>query len=333
MARMSGKDFDRDISRRFQKRFGRARSGGIPRDAGGSVNRIEEIAELAEAVAEEHCPLGVVDPEAIARAAGITLSFGAYGDGFDGMLEHEEGRAGAPENGRFHIFCNTDRVGAADSPRARFTLAHELGHYYIDEHRLSLASGRVSPHPSQCDSESTILAEQEADHFAASLLMPSARFNAQARRSARGLAGIIALARSFQTSLTSTAIRYAAADISPCAIVKWNWQGYAWKWLSSSTFQARLRRTFETPGELAEDSPTRKALARRQPPACGYFESGTTAAAWFPRIGHERERSAVPLDDRNPIFIEQAIPLGAYGVLTFLRPASPYPLSTHAPAK
>ena len=292
----------------------------VSRDASDSANRAAEIAELAEAVAEEHCPRGVVDPEAIARAAGITLSFGAYGDGFDGMLEHQEGRAGAPENGRFHIFCNTDRVASADSPRARFTLAHELGHYYIDEHRLGLASGRVSPHPSQCDSESTILAEQEADHFAANLLMPSARFNAQARRSAPGLAGIIALADSFRTSLTSTAIRYAAADICPCAIVKWNWKGYAWKWLSSSTFQARLRRTFETPGELAEDSPTRRALAHQQPPACGYFESGTTAAAWFPRVGHERERSTAPLDDRNLIFIEQAIPLGAYGVLTFLCP-------------
>jgi hypothetical protein len=76
-----------------------------------------------------------------------------------------------------------------------------------------------------------------------------------------------------------------------------------------------MRRTFETPGELADDSPTRKALAHQQPPARGYFESGTTAAAWFPRIRRE--------DDHKLIFIEQAIPLGAYGVLTFLYPDNP----------
>jgi hypothetical protein len=304
---MSGRDFDRDICRRFQKRFGSARFVRVSPSAKDLTTRAEEIAELAEAVAGEHCPQGIVAPEVIARASGITLSFGAYGEGFDGMLEHR--------SGRFHIFCNADRVGPTDSPRARFTLAHELGHYYIDDHRRALASGGIAAHPSQCDSESTVLAEQEADHFAANLLMPSSRFNALARRCARGLAGILALADAFKTSITSTAIRYVAADISPCAVVKWNWKGYAWKRLSSSTFQARLRRTFETPTELPEDSPTRRALAHQQPSARGYFESGTTAAAWFPRVGHE--------DDRNLIFIEQAIPLGAYGVLTFLYPDEP----------
>jgi len=333
MARMSGKNFDRDIRRRFQKRFGRTRIARASPTADNLTARGDEIAELAEAVADEHCPGGVVSPEAIAHASGITLSFGGYGEGFDGMLEHR--------SGRFHIFCNTDRVSFGDSPRARFTLAHELGHYYIDDHRRALASGAVAPHPSQCDSESSVLAEQEADRFAASLLMPSGRFNALARRSARGLAGILALADAFKTSITSTAIRYAAADISPCAVVKWNWKGYAWKRLSSTTFQARLRRTFETPAELPEDSPTRRALAHQKPPACGpfdgaqgrrehgriggYFESGTTAAAWFPRVGHE--------DDRNVVFIEQAIPLGAYGVLTFLYPDEADLLSKSAAPK
>jgi hypothetical protein len=309
---MSGRDFDRDICRRLQKRFGGAKFVRVYASANDLTMRADEIAELAEAVADEHCPRGVVAPEVIACASGITLSFGAYGEGFDGMLEHR--------GGRFHIFCNTDRVGVGDSPRARFTLAHELGHFYIDDHRRALASGGIAAHPSQCDSESTVLAEQEADHFAANLLMPSGRFNALARGRARGLAGVLALAGAFKTSITSTAIRYASADISPCAVVKWNWKGYAWKRLSSTTFQAHLRRTFETPAQLPEDSPTRRALAHQQPPACGYFESGTTAAAWFPRIGHK--------DDRNVIFIEQAIPLGAYGVLTFLYPEGPHLLST-----
>ena len=270
-----------------------------------AVERAGEIAELAECVADEHCPTDPVNPERIARAKRITVSFGEYGETtFDGLLEHKAGR--------FHIFCNVERVGQRDSPRGRFTLAHELGHYYIDEHRLALSRGRVGPHGSQCEYESPILAEQEADLFAANLLLPCARFVQRARGVSVGLEGILKLAERFKTSITATAIRYAAADITPCAVIKWNWNGYAWKRVSDSAFRAYLRKTYEAARDLPPDCPTRKALARQAPPECGYFQAGTTAAAWFPRIKTGEWRDA--------IFIEQAIPLGRYGVLTFLYP-------------
>ena len=133
-----------------------------------ALARAGQIAELAEAVADEHCPALPVDPAKIARAKRITISFGDYGEHtFDGLLEHLDRR--------HHIYCNTQRVGDPAGPRARFTLAHELGHFFIDEHRRSLEAG-IDPHPSQCEYESPILAEQEADMFAANLLMPARRF-------------------------------------------------------------------------------------------------------------------------------------------------------------
>ena len=266
--------------------------------------RKREIAELAEAVADEHCPAGRVEPERIARARRVTLSFGRYGEAFDGMLEHQAGR--------FHIYCNLDRVKAGDAPRARFTLAHELGHYYIYEHRNALAAGRAPAHGSQCEYESPILAEQEADLFAAGLLMPAERFAAKARGASRGLTGVKGLAQHFGTSLTSTAIRYAAAGVSPCAVVKWTWRGYAWRWLSLGPYAAPFRRMFESADELAADSPTRRALAREAPPESGDFQAGTTASAWC--------RSVDRGGPGDTIFIEQAIPLGRFGVLTFLYP-------------
>ena len=116
----------------------------------------------------------------------------------------------------------------------------------------------------------------------------------------------------FGAALTSTAIRYAACDVLPCAVVKWNWHSYAWKHLSSATFLARYRQTVEAPRDLVEGSPTARALAREAPPRTGYFEAGTTASAWFPRIE--------PGAFRDVILIEQAIPLGRFGVLTFLYP-------------
>jgi len=266
--------------------------------------RRAEIADLAEAVAGEHCPSLPVEPGAIARAKRITLSFGPYGEAFDGMLEHRAGR--------FHIFCNLDRLGAADAPRARFTLAHELGHYYLDEHRHALLAGRAQAHRSACEFESPILAEQEADLFAANLLMPRRRFLAKARIATPGLEGVASLGRQFGTSLTATAIRCAAADVRPCAVVKWDGRGFAWKCLSSSILRGRLRRTFTAERDLAEDSPTRRALAREAVPEVGWFQAGTTASAWF--AGVEAG------DFRDAIFIEQAAPLGRWGVLTFLYP-------------
>jgi len=261
-----------------------------------------EIAELAEAVADEHCPAVPVDPEAVAAAKGITVSFGRYGEAFDGMLEQK--------GGRFHVYCNVERVGERGAPRARFTLAHEVGHYYLDEHRNALLDGRAAAHGSRCDHESPLLAEQEADHFAANLLMPAGRFAPSAKAATPGLEGVLKLAGAFGTSLTSVAVRYAACDPLPCAAIKWGWSGAAWKVLSSGAFQMRFGRSIERPGELAPGSPTARALAREVPPECGFFQAGTLAAAWFRRIR--------PGDDRDAILIEQAIPLGRHGVLTVL---------------
>lgn len=139
----------------------------------GAAVAIEEAGHLAIAIRSPvtcRSQRGVcakcygLDLAHVAHQKGISTSFGAYGDGFDGMLEYKEGR--------FHIFCNLDRIGSPDSTRSRFTMAHELGHYYIDGHRNVLASGDIPPHLSRCEFESSQLAEQEADHFAGSFLMP-----------------------------------------------------------------------------------------------------------------------------------------------------------------
>jgi len=307
MARMSGREFDRRMNRLAQRKpSGAAQSNETAARVQSLPDRNREIAELANAVADEHCPKGIVQPPAIAADKGITISFGQYGDAFDGMLEHLAGR--------FHIYCNLDRLGQPDAPRARFTLAHELGHYFIDEHRLALQAGRVQPHGSACEYESPILAEQEADLFAANLLMPQRRFIDKAKASSPGLAGVLNLAKAFGTSITATALRYVDADLQPCAVIKWDWRGYAWKLLSTSAFRAYFRTTFDSPKDLPADCPTQRALAHQAPPECGYFQAGTTASAWFPRIAQGQWR--------DMIFIEEAMALGRFGVLTLLYPQS-----------
>jgi hypothetical protein len=267
--------------------------------------RLAEVAELAEAVAGEHCPEMPVEPERIARAKGVTFSYGQYGHAFDGMLEWRDGR--------FHIFCNLDRVRGPATPRARFTLAHELGHYFIDEHRLALTQGAVAPHLSRCQYESPSLAEREADRFAAHLLMPTPAFQRAAKAVPKGIAGMRQLAAEFGVSLTASAVRYVALDLAPCAVLKWNWDGCAWRRFNSWATRIHPRRTFSVPDRLAEGCPTRRALAGEKPSEPdGYFRAGAVASAWF--------RGIRASSDRDEIFVEEAIPLGRFGVLTVLYP-------------
>jgi hypothetical protein len=273
--------------------------------------REQEIGTLAEAIADEYFPGTSFNAEPVLDDCAITLSYGRYREAFDGMLEHK--------NLRFHIYCNLDRVQRQDSPRARFTVAHELGHYFIDEHRSALASGRAPAHPSRCEYESTLVVEREADHFASHLLMPTEPFRKLARAHKPGLSGILAIAEYFVASVTSTAIRYAKEETVPCVVLKWGPDGVCqWRWISTETFRVRLRTTFSDQSKLPVDCPTRRAILGEKAPKAGYFEAGTTAAAWF--------RFVNDYDYRNVIFIEQAITLGRFGVLTFLFPEEQYPL-------
>ncbi len=88
-------------------------------------------------------------------------------------------------------------VYAADlSPqRRRFTIAHELGHVIVD------AAGPGIPRTGK-------ELERLCDMFASEILMPKRVF-LESASSGVSIKDVFRLARSFQTSLTSTAIRYA----------------------------------------------------------------------------------------------------------------------------
>jgi Zn-dependent peptidase ImmA (M78 family) len=269
-----------------------------------SAERLDEIGELAELVSEEHCPSNRVEPIAIAKNQGITYNYGNYSDCFDGLLEQRRGR--------FHIYCNLDRVGTPSAGRARFTLAHELGHYFIDEHRNALAAGLAPSHPSFAEYESTLLVEREADHFASNLLMPEGRFRKASRGKAAGFSSILHLAELFGTSITSTALRYVKLDLVPCALIKWSGNEVQWRWLSTEAFRARLNAPVSNLQQLPKDSATARILREGGSSNERWLEMGSTVSSWF--------RSVSGGSFKNDILIEQAFSLGRFGALTLLIP-------------
>jgi Zn-dependent peptidase ImmA (M78 family) len=267
---------------------------------------LEEVEALAQEAVPDQIPgrKGKVDPVAVANRKGITVSFNDYGQGFDGMLE----LAGD----RFHIYCNTVRTSGPESPRSRFTVAHELGHWFLDGHRRSLEAMACPMHPSHCQWESALLCERQADSFAAALLAPARWFLARARSVSTSLEGLRCLAEATGLSLTATAIRYAQLDAGLCGVFKWSRDGLCWMRVSHSSWGGSAGAAVGRVSRLAPQSPTRRALAG-QADGAEVFEAGTTAHAWFGGIQ--------PESPRNILLIEQAVSLGRYGALTFLRPA------------
>jgi hypothetical protein len=102
----------------------------------------------------------------------------------------------------------------------RFSVAHELGHYFIPGHPDALFPTGAGAHESRAGFTSSDPYEAEADHFAAALLMPEQPFTTALRLFREdGLAAIEHLSECCQTSLTATAIRYAERASIPVAVV------------------------------------------------------------------------------------------------------------------
>ena len=95
--------------------------------------RKKTINNLANSISSIFCKKNLTDLEAVANDEEVHYYFDHYENSFDGMLVYD-GRY-------FHVHINEDRGNSKQSKRGRFSFAHELGHYFIDEHRLNLKAG------------------------------------------------------------------------------------------------------------------------------------------------------------------------------------------------
>lgn len=101
----------------------------------------------------------------------------------------------------------------------RFTVGHELGHYFLEGHVDQLFRGGESLHMSSSGFVSDNRYEREADAFSAALLMPKALFSKGCASLNLGMGTVQRMASLCQMSLTSTAIRYARLSQYPIAVV------------------------------------------------------------------------------------------------------------------
>lgn len=171
---------------------------------------IREAESEAERVLADH---GLAElpicPHAIAQKAGIHIQpKDASSSGVSGFLM----RVGDT----FGIMYATH---IASEGFIRFTIAHELGHYFIPGHAEQLFPGGSGLHQSRNPFTSDDMLERQADHFASALLMPENLFRQAMNGCGQGILAIQTLAAQCKTSLTATAIRYAKFTDDAVAVI------------------------------------------------------------------------------------------------------------------
>jgi Zn-dependent peptidase ImmA (M78 family) len=131
-----------------------------------------------------------IDIEAIAQYCGATVVYELLRTSEARLLGHGD-----------HAIITVNSASAR--PRQRFGAAHELGHWANDRGRVAF----------ECDEATFATAwreesrERRANQYAADLLLPPSMFDPLARRTPFTFDAVRALAATFETSLTATAIR------------------------------------------------------------------------------------------------------------------------------
>lgn len=180
----------------------------------------------------------------IVEDEGLSLHIDDYEDTFDGMLVWD--------SPTFHIHLNEAKGNLPTSKRGRFTLAHELGHYFIDSHREGLRRGILDPHPSNQSLVQKDEMEKEADYFASCLLMPRERLRKFTGGRKFSLKVIKEISDAFQVSLTSAVIRFA--EVGTHEILAVFSSGNTVKWYCKSDDFPKLPHKFKAGEKLPPTS-------------------------------------------------------------------------------
>ena len=190
----------------------------------------------------------------------------------------------------------------------RFTIGHELGHFCMTHHQEALFASSAF-HPSESGFVSNRWHELEADHFSAELLMPREPFSAALDRNTPGLDALKEIADEFETSLTSTAIRFAKLSSEPVAAVVSQDGAVRYCWVSETLGNVPGIGRF--PMRLGDSLPHSPTLSLNSNPeevrSAHRVAANCRANVWFPEV------------DTTFAIREEAVGLGSYGrILTIL---------------
>lgn len=194
---------------------------------------ISHASEILEAAGLLTAPIDLL---ALAKQESprLAVKSGNFKDLFDGRLEYHAA------HDRFILFFNTkyDPFPGEHHPRTRFSIAHELGHFYLDEHRAFLMSGGQA-HSSTSEFVADDAIEREANAFAAGLLMPDRLIRPLVNQGELTAERIKSIAAHFHASFVSAAMRSVLVSDFPCAIVAVRNGSVVWYFSSNALIEAK----------------------------------------------------------------------------------------------
>lgn len=263
---------------------------------------LDDIAELAEDLGNRFLFRGKVNLEKIANGKRIRFIESNYGNHFLGQLVHY--------SRKFYILLNTDQLTKSESGRIRFTIAHELGHYFIDGHRSKLAKGISLSFSGDLSEQECKRIEIAANHFAANLLMPKTHFLKQAKKLEPGLAGIFILKTQYDTSIESTTKHYVNLNLSASVMIKWRADHtFHYAWCSKSFTDMTGLKKFPLPIRFDSDY-IKGQVEIIDSSGSDYVETATPLSRWISTIMQGTSKDFLGL--------EQTVKLGDFGGITLL---------------
>lgn len=216
-----------------------------------------EILLVTEILSLEYFSQNFSDLERICADEGIAIHCDDYGTSFDGTLVYD--------GSRFHIHLNSRKGNTTQTNRGRFSLGHELGHYFIDYHRESLRKGIINPHPSNMSLIHSDKMEEEANFFASNLLLPKARLRTFTGGRKFSFKIVEEISSSFRVSLTAAVIQFAEVGTHEVLAV-FSEQNRV-KWFVKSTDFPNLPFRFKVGGSLPETTVVGEFFSK---PDCKY---------------------------------------------------------------
>lgn len=119
----------------------------------------------------------------------------------------------------FHIYLNVGIGENLHSPHVRYSFAHELGHYFIDEHRWELMNSGYLAHIPDIPLLSQHIYEKEAEFFASCLLMPRSRVIHDITTELFSIDTVQKICGKYQVSLSAALSRYMAVSSIPIMVI------------------------------------------------------------------------------------------------------------------
>jgi len=267
-------------------------------------HRLQLAANNADAIVERLRLSAPVDPMKIVQSERPFIRAGGkdLGNLYDGKLEYLSDR------NLFLLFFNTKydrgRLLNDHHPRTRFSISHELGHYFLLRHRAYLMQKRKS-HSSRGELRSDVWMEREADTFAASILLPKHLAQTVINKEPLSLPRLRNIANDFNASLVSTTFRAVSLSDFPCAVAGIRDGIIAWMFPSESLVQAGI---YPSKGYLPAHAQV--PWSDFQTGMAEESEGDGTVVDWFQTFARE---------DLDDVYVhEEYIPASSMGTLLVL---------------